>query len=237
MIRKRFGRVVALFSVILCIIAPCLFSACNKGADTDNKTDNKTVELVEFSDTEVKCDLNKEFSFASYLVTLDKDGNRYVGTAAVTDGAGNSVETAFNRFEVSKLQTYTVVISVKIAENDVRTRRIFVIAIDPSMPVITFLSEPYRGKAGVEYSLPVVKAEKKGGEELTPVMTVLLLTDDENGIEQQINDDKFTPVSGGSYRIIVTVTDSNGVTVTETRDFTVDEAENSPRDPARDDIY
>ncbi len=229
MIRKRFKNIVALFFTILCMFATGVFAACNP-------VDNKTVELVEFSDIEVKCPIHTEFSFASYLVTLDEDGNRYVGSAAVTDEEGNPVEVEFYRFEVSSMQKYTVVISVKIAENDVRTRKISVVATDGSVPVITFLSEPYRGTGGVEYILPVVKAEKKEGEELNPIMTVVFV-DGENEIEQQINGDRFTPVLGGTYRIIITVTDSNGTTVKVTRDFLVDEPADSPRDPAREDIY
>ena len=229
MIRKRFKKLFALFSAILCMIAMCVFASCKN-------PENKTVELVEFNDVEVKYPIRTEFSFASYLVTLDEDGNRYVGTATVTDEEGNPVEIAFYRFEVSKMQKYTVEISVAISETDVRTRKITVVAADMSVPVITFLSEPYRGTGGVEYVLPIVKAEKKEGEELTPVMTVVLIEGDKE-IEQQIDGDKFTPVLGGKYRIIVTVTDSNGITVKETRDFLVDEPANSPRDPAREDIY
>ncbi len=229
MIRKRFKKLFALFSVILCMIATCVFGACAPD-------ENKTVELVEFSDIEVKCPIHTEFSFASYLVTLDEDGNRYVGSAAVTDEEGNPVEVAFYRFEVASMQKYTVEISVAISDTDVRTRKLTVVAADMSVPVITFLSEPYRGTGGVEYVLPVVKAEKKEGEDLNPIMTVVLVEGDKE-IEQEINGDRFTPVWGGMYRIIVTVTDSNGTTVKETRDFWVDEAANSPRDPARADIY
>lgn len=228
MIRKSFKNIVALFSVILCMFATCVFAACN--------SDDKSIELVEFGDIEVKCPIHTEFSFAPYLVTLDENGNRYVGTATVTDEENNPVEAAFYRFEVSSMQKYTVVISVEVSENDVRKRKISVVAADMSVPVITFLSEPYRGMGGVEYVLPVVKAEKKEGEELTPVITVVFV-DGDNEIEQQINGDKFTPVLGGTYRIIVTVTDANGTTVKITRDFLVEESANSPRDPAREDIY
>ncbi len=229
MIRKHLKKLIALFSVLLCMLTTGIFTSCNNATD-------KPLELVEFSDMEVKCPINTEFSFASYLVTLDENGNRYVGTATVTDEKGNPVEVAFYRFEVSSMQKYTLTISVKIAENDVRTRKISVVAADMSVPVITFLSEPYRGTGGVEYILPVVKAEKKEGEELNPIMTVVFV-DGENEIEQQINGDRFTPVLGGTYRIIITVTDSNGTTVKVTRDFLVDEPADSPRDPAREDIY
>lgn len=229
MTRKRFKKLFALFSVILCMIATCVIGACAPD-------DNKAVELVEFSDIEVKCPIHTEFSFASYLVTLDEEDNRYVGTATVTDEEGNPVEVAFYRFEVASMQKYTVVISVEVSENDVRTRKITVVGADMSVPVITFLSEPYRGTGGVEYILPVVKAEKKEGEELNPIMTVVLVEGD-NEIEQEINGDRFTPLLGGNYRIIVTVTDSNGTTVKVTKDFWVDESANSPRDPARKDIY
>lgn len=229
MVKKYLKNLVVLLSVILCMLATCVFAACNPD-------DKKSVELVEFSDTEVKCPIGTEFSLATYLVTLDEDGNRYVGTPTVTDAEGNAVEVAFYRFEVSSMQTYTVVVSVEVAKNDVRTRKISVVGIDASVPVITFLSEPYRGTGGVEYVLPVVKAEKKIEEGLVPVLTVVYV-DGDNEIEQEVNGDRFTPAWGGIYRIIVTVTDSNGTTVKVTRDFLVDESADSPRDPAREDIY
>lgn len=229
MTTKRLKTFVTALALILCVITTGVFISCGK-------SNGKKAQLSEFNDLEIKCPVYTEFSFASYLVTLDENGNRYVGTAKVFDENNQPVNVAFNRFEVASMQKYTVIISVKISQEDVRTRKIVVVAKDTSVPVITFLSELYRGKATKEYILPDVKVEKKEGEEISPIISVVLV-DGDDIVEQSVTNGRFTPAAGGKYLMIVTATDSDGITVKEEREFYVDEAENSPRDPAREDIY
>lgn len=222
---RKFACVI---TALLCVITLC---SCN------NKTEGKT-ELVDFADETIYVAAYNDVSIAPYLVAIDESGNRYVGTATVTDESGNPVNVEFNLFEASSYQTYSVVITVEVSAEDVRKRTISVIALDGSAPIITFSNEPGNSRVGTEYVLPEITAVKSSGEVFEPIIEIVLV-DGKNEIKQTVENGKFTPSRAGSYKMTVTVTDKLGTVTQVKKVFVIKSSppENTPEDPVRDDPY
>ena len=59
-------------------------------------TKPKEVNIVGFDDFTTTAHLNEDFSYGSYLMAVDENDNKYLGTAEVFDEENNSVKTAYN---------------------------------------------------------------------------------------------------------------------------------------------
>jgi len=167
---------------------------------------DKAIELVGFDNVTVEGNLYEDFSVAGYMIAIDTNDNVYKGTVEVTDYENNPVELVFNRFEIKTLNPYLIKVSVKLPNDEIKTREITIQVKDSSTPKFSYSFKPYTGTVGSIYTLPTATATKAAGDVLTATTKVYF---NDNGAEkeQTVTDGKFIPQVAGKYILRSTVTD------------------------------
>ena len=183
----------------------------------DEITYEKQIILVDFEDTAMEIDINKEFLLENYLTVKDLNGISYQATAKVFDAQNNLVDTSSNIFIPYIKAQYTIEISVELPGNITKTRTITVYA-DNNLETFAATAENIRsagefneskGEAGVfvesytdkngitEYGIG--KATMKSGDSAGRLAVRFNKTEAE--LIEILNDPNF---EGITFRILVT---------------------------------